>query len=1422
MVARSLKYVGITLVVLLLALVGSLAWVLGTSSGARTALQLLDRFTPLEVSVGDLQGRLGRELILEDVRLAWPAGHWRSERLRLNWRPGRLLSGQLEIAELQASGSELQLPAAVEKPDPEPAAPLKIAWPQLSGWPLRIAAHLGQLQVDGFTLRRGSDPPRHYPTLSLTARWQRGELELSDLRAQTPYGEFSGAVLLGLVQPKLKAELRAFWPELGSLLDGARVSIELDPEARAEKLSGRLELATLMGETERVQLQTRFRLAPQALELSPLELQRQGAPDRVTGSVSLGLEQQPPTMALEVAIEQLNLGPETGYESKLSGTVVLTGQPEAYQGDVDLRNVGEGWRQHALAAAVSGNLKGLTLTNLRGQFMRGELGGEAELDWSRGFGVQASLRGRRLDLAQLTPGWPGLLNFDVAGSFAVGAGQPMTVDLQGRFLESTLRGRALRGVVDGAWRGSELNLRQLELQGEGIDLSAKGLLSQRIDFNVNIPRLGGVIPDAAGRVESQGWLRWSPGKPAGELTLRAGDLRYGEQELAKLEILASQPAADLPLTLQLVGQGGRYGRHRLDRSRLQLDGWPHQHRLSLDLVWPQGSAHLGAKGGYVDGSWSGLLNELVVDDSNAGDWQLAEAVELNAGGKQLRFSPLRMRSRQGEELQLQGDLKFGPLLGEVSGQWSQLNLSHLQPWVGALNVSGRSSGQLGAQWRKDGRRELHATLDLSGRIASGELSLGLKRVEGELDWDDSGLLSLWDINLDGGGVITGRVASTDPMAAGLPRGGDFYLDWTQINLGLLQPLLPDWTIEGGSQGDLNGSWRDDGSLELRGEATASARLAQEEQVLELERTALDFDWGAAGLRSNFSLKLADGGELRGEIHSAEPARQALPAQGAFALDWTGLDLDRLQPWFPEGLRLKGALSGDLTGNWLPEGRLNLVGKSAIQQGQLEWRDEEGEVVAPVRTADINWSWQQESLSGGVELVLADYGRLSGSFSLPLPARIPVALVPQGPLRIDLNATLREKGLLTAVMPGLVQESRGQLEADLHAAGSWEQPQFSGRVQLKQAGAYLHAAGTQLRDLELLAHLEGDEIVLDRFGVRAGKGHLSGEGRVRLHNWKLAGYSGKLQGENFLAVNLPELQLHLSPDLTVSGDADKLRVRGDVTVPEMLVQGRQTPSPVRPSADVVVVDAVTPAVRELPLELDAVIRVILGERVLIKVSGVDARLGGRATLTMTSLSNITAQGEIKVEQGTYAAYGVKLNITRGSLLFAGGPVDRPTLDLLAIRTVGSGEDDVKAGIQVSGTPRRPLVKLYSDPAMPDTDILAYVVLGRPLGQEGGQTDLLMLAAGGLLSKGDSAVLQDKLKNSLGLDVIDVQTGGGDVAGSMITIGKYLTPELFISFGQSLFSNTSQARLRYQFAEKWELESVFGEESGADLYYKIEFE
>jgi translocation and assembly module TamB len=261
--------------------------------------------------------------------------------------------------------------------------------------------------------------------------------------------------------------------------------------------------------------------------------------------------------------------------------------------------------------------------------------------------------------------------------------------------------------------------------------------------------------------------------------------------------------------------------------------------------------------------------------------------------------------------------------------------------------------------------------------------------------------------------------------------------------------------------------------------------------------------------------------------------------------------------------------------------------------------------------------------------------------------------------------------------------------------------------------------------------------------------------------------------------------------------------------------------IAPSPDVIIVDDPEGEVagRDLPMALDLRVRIVLGDHVLVKAEGLDARLEGSLRLSATSLitEEITAQGEIRVAQGHFATYGVRLRIERGTILFAGGPVDRPTLDILALRTIG----EIKAGVRVTGTPRNPELVLYSEPSMPDSDVLAYMILGNPVGQGEGNVSLLMTAAGALLTQGESAVLQDRLKRLLGVDVLEVEAGDGDVEGSQITIGKYLSPDLYISFGQALFANTNVVRLRYDLSRKWQLESTVGDESGVDLYYRIEF-
>ena len=219
--------------------------------------------------------------------------------------------------------------------------------------------------------------------------------------------------------------------------------------------------------------------------------------------------------------------------------------------------------------------------------------------------------------------------------------------------------------------------------------------------------------------------------------------------------------------------------------------------------------------------------------------------------------------------------------------------------------------------------------------------------------------------------------------------------------------------------------------------------------------------------------------------------------------------------------------------------------------------------------------------------------------------------------------------------------------------------------------------------------------------------------------------------------------------------------------------------------------------------------------------------------------IISKGEIKVVKGRYRAYGVDLEIVRGRLFYAGGAINQPTLDILALRTVG----DVRVGITAGGILQEPVIRLYSEPAMPDMDILAYIVFGHPLGNKSTNEQAVMIAqvAGGLLSKGQSGALQEQIKDKLGLSTLEAKTSstqnagrmgyqevgvtptgakrssqGSGVSETILTVGKYLTPQLYFSYGRSLFTGGNLFRLRYDIFKQWQIETQTGSESSYFIF------
>jgi translocation and assembly module TamB len=1395
-----------------------LVWLSTTPAGARWTFSAISRLTGLHLEARQIEGRMAGDLRLGNLKITWSNGSAAIDSLDLQWHPLQLLEGRLAVEKLAARGMTLEEQVEEKKPSDSSN---KLSWPVLSGPATWFEGTLESLRVENLRVFYGSEEPLLVDRLSGKVFWQHGLLSVRELDVATPDLDLRGETSAGFVEPSLAADLNLEFHPSGEEARHIALSLDLSHSPSPGRLFAGPFAATLgpvSPQIPHLKFDAKIEVGETGILIHTFELTVPGRQGTIDGKGELSLAGEEPSLKLQARIDSLDLEPEAGIATALSGTLEFSGDRNRYQGSFALTNRGEGWKELKISSPFSGDFEAISLPALEGEWLGGGIRGTLDFSWQGETSLKAALQGRNLEPEKIRSDWPGVVNFNIKGTYRQKEGQSPMGTIEAKLLDSTLRGRVLRGDIQAKFAEGDVRIAQAALHGDGFDADAHGSLTEKLAFQVEIRKLSGLVPGVEGQVNGSGWVRRNHGLLGGSIRARGRGLAYAGIGAKELHVAGAVSDSGKSFSLEANGRGLKKDDITLDSASLQVKGTREKHQVHFALHWPKGKLEGAAAGGFSAETWKGRLVSLRGWGEGTGTWHLEEPVSLAVGAEKAAVMPAAFASESGERLHLAADLSWHPLLGSVDAKWEKFDLAHANIWLKGMALSGRSDGNADIRWLEGDRLELEGKVALSGKMAFQGKTLTIDRASAQVRWDEKGLQSSWNVDLGQKAFLRGDISSPLPARPQLPLEGSASLNWKDVDLSLLGPWVPETEIAGESSGDCRVHWGPGENLEMKAEARLSGKLDRQGLELDIRQASATVDGNEKGVSASLEVVLAPGGKLKGEFSSSEPLKPELPGHGKVVMDWQDLEMARFKSFLPRAVQVDGRFSGQIHGRLLPDRRLDFETKASLDGGMFEWSSENGKISAVVKTAELTLAWQEKTLSGELNLALADYGRIHGDFLLPLPARLPTALEETGPVRGRLAGEMKEKGLLSALFPGLVRESRGRVNVDLAVGGTWAHPDYSGTLEIADGAAFLLTAGIQLEKIQARGHFVGERIEIEYFQAVSGPGRLQGSAIVRLKDWNLESYQATVKGERFEAIHLPELQMEVSPDLTLGGAPGRIKVRGKVLIPHLLATRFSSREPVQPSPDVVIVGISEAEKKTLPIAIDIEVRVVLGDRVLVKGMGLDARLVGDVTIRATSLDNITGEGEIKVAQGSYSAYGVGLKITRGTVLFSGGSVTRPTLDVEASRKV----QDVTAGVKVTGTPQNPKVALYSDPTMSDTDILAYIVLGHPMGADRSQASLLMVAAGGLLSQGESSVVQDKIKNQLGLSELSVESGGENLEQSMVTVGKYLNPDLYIGLGQSLFTNSQEVRMRYNLSKRWEVESRMGAQSGVDLYYKIEFE
>lgn len=524
---------------------------------------------------------------------------------------------------------------------------------------------------------------------------------------------------------------------------------------------------------------------------------------------------------------------------------------------------------------------------------------------------------------------------------------------------------------------------------------------------------------------------------------------------------------------------------------------------------------------------------------------------------------------------------------------------------------------------------------------------------------------------------------------------------------------------------------------------------------------------------------------------------------------TQLPLADLAFLFPPGVLYAGQVSGDATFHAAP-GSPRGNASFEITDGRF-WQEQDEEQRILVDFQQIIGRARLEDGRLALDLQAIEPGQRELTVELGVPL-LDWSLV-DGPLAGSVRGNLENLGVLSVLFPDLA-ELRGRLQTRMKLGGTVREPQWEGFVELSEGQAMVPSLGLKLEKISGRLDALGSQL-RGELQVRSGPGVLSLTGETRVKEGSVVGQFS-IKGDSFLASDLPEARVLLSPDLMLAVDGRSVGVDGSVKVSEARIAPRDLSTAIQRSPDERIMLDVDSPQRDQGWSVTSRVLVEFSDSVFFDGFGLTARVAGALTVVDTPGTVSTATGELEIVDGTYSAYGRELDIRRGRLLFTGGPLANPGLDIMATRKAGN---DIEAGVLVRATLKAPEITLYSNPSMPPSQVLSYLLVGQSFADIGDADRQLVNDTATRLASAGGSLIAQQLGRRFGFEELGIASGSDPEQASLV-IGRYLSPRLYASYGVGLFEPLNTLKLRYSLSSKWTVRAESGVNQSVDLEYSLE--
>ena len=1068
----------------------------------------------------------------------------------------------------------------------------------------------------------------------------------------------------------------------------------------------------------------------------------------------------------------------------------MTPQIKSEQGSIELNGLlndyqltlnGRLTQQYLPEASVSFNGKGsqnsLSIEQLELKSKTGLFQVNGNLSWQASPTFDLTATGQNFNPAILLPELPGKLTFNSHLKGQLDA-KALQLDAEINKLSGQLRGNPLNVTGKLALNGDQLKIDALRINSGANKIAVNGSLGQAqaaLDWSIDTPTLEALWPTLGGSLKGDGLVQGTWKNPIVKFHAQGKRLRFGGHSAGQLAITIDySPEPQKTSKILLSANTLKTGAVPIESVQIEGLGSLLQHRFKADITSVYGDLSMALSGGFNTGNWIGDFLKLDLNNQELGLWQLkknvAVRVSQQASGVDITLEEACLVQKtaslctQGNYL-ANTDFNIALTVLALPTKMMSAYLPESIQLNGTLNADAQLQRQKNVL---TGRYQLElspATL----LVQEKAISLGASSLSGTLKGDT--LTADVDLQLAGQDYLRGQMQ----VNTGKSQAISGQLAASINELGMLEMFAPQLSD---TQGLLTAD------LTVQGSLKNPLVIGQ----IDLAKGAVNMTEPGFGIRDINLHAVASGGQAnRMQINGALLPVLLKPENSSGQVRLNGLVTINADLQQQDGV-LAGHYKIDSPPLTILSGPSAAPTKIALGASALS-----GSINGDTVSADID-----------VKLVGQDY----------LRAQLQIDTGKTQTLSGQITASVFEFAVLNAYAPQL-SNIKGQLNTNLTLQGTLEKPVASGAIHFTGGAVDINELGLALRDIQLQALALGD----NNDTVQITGSAKSAEGIVNLHGFaKLQAQAGwpvelTLKGENFEIAKLPEAQIAISPDLKFVFAENKGKVSGALKVPKALMTLKQLPeNTVKVSPDEIIlgeqkVKENTPTTPGIDADID----LELGKQVRFSGQGLATNLTGKLKIIQAG-DNLALHGNIDMNKARYKSYGQDLTVRKGRFVF-NGPADNPWLDVEAIRV--SKSKKVTAILNLTGSLQKPETRISSEPALPESEALAYLITGGPLNQVSKSQGNMVAAAALSYGGGQASWLTEKL----GIDEFEVKEGE-TLQDTLVAVGQYLTPDFYVGAKVGLFNKQAGMVLKHKITDSINIETQAGTSQRVKINYEID--